>query len=116
MSMVSWRISTVSMVMTGETSDAPRGHAVTADTSGPLGPPGEQPAGGLLLAEGALVEPQLHQEAVGLADLAAGAEAEHGHDLVAVEVGPQRRELLRLGQPLDPGLEVVIGTPQPLGL
>ena len=37
---------------------------------------------------------QLEQEPVGLADLAAGRDAEQPHDLVAVEVGPDRVELL----------------------
>ena len=52
--------------------------------------------GGLLLAERALVEPELEQEVERLADDAAGRDAEVLHDLVAVEVGTDGLELLLL--------------------
>ena len=62
------------------------------------------------------VDPQLEQVPVGLADLAPGTDAEQLHDLVAVEVGADRVELLLLGELVDPGLQLVVRPPQPLGL
>ena len=79
-------------------------------------PPGQQRRLGVVVGHRAVVEPQLEQEAVGLADLAARRDPEDLHDLVAVEVGPDRRQLLLLGEPRDPRLEVVVGAPQPVGL
>src|SRR4029079_11463607 len=61
-----------------------------------LGPPLLEGFAGLGFAEGALVETEVHQELVGLADLAARWDAEDLHDLVAVEVGAQRVEFLLL--------------------
>src|SRR5690606_9793754 len=82
----------------------------------PRGPPlaqGGLGGGGVLVT---VLEAQVEEEAVGLADLAAGADAADLQDLVAVEVGAEGGELLLLGEPGDAGLEVVVGTPQPLGL
>ena len=80
-----------------------------------LRPPGEELLAGAVGAEGALVDAALQQVGVRLADDAAGADAEDLHDLVAVEVGPHRVELLLLGEHGDPGLEVVVRGAQPGG-
>ena len=69
-----------------------------------------------VLGHRAAVEAQLEQVPVGLADLPAGSDAQDLHDLVAVEVRPDRGQLLGLGELLDPRLEVVVGAPQPVGL
>ena len=97
------------------TAGTSRVEPVADQRSAACGPPGVQLLGGPLLAEGPVVHAQLEQVPVGLAHLAAGTDAEDGHDLVAVEVGAQGVELLLLGQPLDPDLEVVVGAPQALG-
>ena len=69
--------------------------------------------GGGRFAEGAAVHPQLEQEAVGLADVTAGPDAEDLHDLVAVEVRTHGVELLLLGEHGDAGLQLVVGLLQP---
>ena len=66
-----------------------------------LGPPRVQAAVGLLLAQRALVEAQLHQEVQRLAHHRARGHAEVLHDLAAVELGAQRVELLLLAQLRD---------------
>ena len=75
-----------------------------------------QGGGGRLLGHRAVVHPQLEEELVGLADLAAGADPEDLHDLVAVEVGADRGQLLGLRQPGDPLLELVVSTAEAVGL
>lgn len=70
--------------------------ASAADSAG--GPPGAQRLGGELLAERPATDPQVEQEAVGLADLAARRDVEDRHDRGAVEIGADGGELLLGGQ------------------
>ena len=72
-------------------------------------------AGRLLLAERALVEPQLHRKSRP-GRHRPGADAEQLHDLVPVEVGSQRDELLLLAQLRDAGLQLVHAARQRPGL
>src|ERR1700760_3592000 len=51
------------------------------------GPPCPEPGGRFLLAQGTLVEAQLHEEVQRLAHSTARPDAQDRHDLVAVEVG-----------------------------
>ena len=84
--------------------------------SGAGGPPGEQALSRGIRPDGSLVEPQLQQEAIRLAHLAARADAERGLDLVAVELGTHGGELLLLGEHGDALLEVVVGEAETVGL
>src|SRR4249919_1649282 len=81
-----------------------------------VSPPREQrrPCG--ILGHRPVVHPELEQERVRRPDLPARRDPEDLHDLLAVEVGPDRGQLLLLRQPRDPGLELVIGTTQTIGL
>src|SRR3954451_2988864 len=58
-----------------------------------------------LLAQGAVLHPQLEQVTVGLTDHRPGADPELGHDPVAVEVGPQSLQVLLLLEHRDPLLQ-----------
>ena len=80
------------------------------------GPPAAELGLGVLAGQRAVLEAQLQQVLLGLADHRTGRHAEDRHDRVAVEVGPDRVELLLLAQPRDPLLEVVVGPPELLGL
>ncbi len=64
----------------------------------------------------AALHAQLEQEAVRLADLTPGADAKDRHNLRAVQVRPDRRELLLLAQLADPVLQVVVGEGELIGL
>ena len=70
------------------------GFSSAVDNLGTLGPPVEEGFAGLVFAEGALVEAEVHEELVGLAYLATRRDAEDLHDLVAVEVGAEGIEFL----------------------
>ncbi len=72
-----------------------------------VGPPLDQALRGLLLAEGALVHPELEQEGQRPPHIAARVQAESLHHLGPVEVGADGVELLLLTQVGDPGLELV---------
>jgi hypothetical protein len=63
-----------------------------------------------------VVEAQLEQVPVRRADLRAGRDPQDLHDLVSVEVRPDRGQLFLLGEPGDALLEVVVRPAQPLGL
>ena len=79
--------------------------------SGALPPPLRQSATGLLLAQRALVHPELEQEIERPAHVTAGGNAERFHHLGAVEVGTDGVELLLLAEDGDAVLELV----HPLG-
>src|SRR5688500_11169268 len=59
-----------------------------------LGPPRVEPGERRLLGHRALLEPQLEEHLECVADVAAGPQPEVLHHLVAVQVGPDRVELL----------------------
>src|SRR5207244_5658590 len=63
---------------------------------------------GAVVPQRAVLHPQREQVLVCLADERSGADAEDRHDLVAVEVRPDRRELLLLAQFVDAPLERVV--------
>src|SRR5690606_14528388 len=72
-----------------------------------LGPPGVEAAVGLLLAERALLQAQLEEHRQRRAHVGAGADAQVLHDLLAIDVGPDRIQLLaglELGDPLLEGV------------
>jgi hypothetical protein len=71
-------------------------------------PPGAQALLGGIRADRALVQAHLEQEAVRLADLAAGRDAEDLLDPVAVELGADGVELLLRGELVDAPLDVVV--------
>src|SRR5690606_33815087 len=100
----------------GATRAASGGRVRSGGSGLTLGPPRPQ----LGLALGGVARADLHapleQEPVRLADLAAGTDAEHLHDPGAVDVGPDRGELLGLAQLRDALLEVVVRGAQPLRL
>src|SRR4051812_21236407 len=69
-----------------------------------------------LLAQRAVLHPQLEQVTVGLTDHRPGADPELGHDPVAVEVGPQSLQVLLLLEHRDPLLQRVVRRRQRAGL
>ena len=86
----------------------PASRALAADAGATAHqPPRQQAAADLVLAERALVEAHLEQERQRLADDPARADAEVLHHRVAVELGPDRRQLLLLAQLGDARLELV---------
>src|SRR5262245_63458183 len=90
-----------------------RSEPKTVDGSGlALRPPGKQCLARAVLAERPVLEPQLQQVVVRRSDLATLRDAQDLHDLVAVQVRPDRVQLLLLGQPVDPLLEMVVRRPQ----
>src|SRR4029450_8426231 len=78
--------------------------------------PGEQGVARGVIRHRTVVEPQLQQVPVRRADLRPRRDAQALHDLVPVQVGPDRGELLLLGESGDPRLELVVAAPEPLGL
>src|SRR5690606_15870666 len=66
-----------------------------------------------ILPDDALVQAQVEQKTVGLADLAPRRDAEDPLDLVAIELRADRLELLLLAQRGDPLLKVVVRAGQP---
>ena len=76
------------------------------------GEPGRQFLDRAVVPERAVFHPQRQQVLVGLPDEPAGRDAEDLHDLVAVEVGPDRVQLLLLLQGGDALLERVVGRGQ----
>src|SRR5699024_7322536 len=90
------------------------GRAAAAPGRAPSGvlagrPPGAQLLDGPLLAEGAVLHPQVEQVPVGLAHGPTGRKVQDLHDPVAVQVGADLPDLLLLGEVVDAGLELVVG-------
>src|SRR5688572_32291454 len=63
-----------------------------------------------------MLQPELEEESVRLADLRTGSDPQGLHDLVSVQVRTDGRHLLLLREARDPLLEVVVRAPEPLGL
>ena len=78
--------------------------------------PAQQFLNGAFTAERAVLHPQLEQVRVGLADQRARRDPQQLHDLVAVQVGPDRGQLLLLGELDDPAFERVVARGQALRL
>ena len=78
--------------------------------------PAEQLLSGPLAAHRTVLEPQLAQVSVGPADQRPRRYPQDGHDVVAVQVGPDRGQLLLGAQLGDPRLQAVVGAGQPRGL
>src|SRR5207249_538785 len=91
------------------------GRARLATDGAPFGPPVVEAPVGLLLTERALLHTELEQVRERLAHHPSRPDAEMGHDLVAVDVGPERVERLLLAQPDDPGLQLVHALGELLG-
>src|SRR5262249_47030470 len=79
-------------------------------------PPGVEARVGVRLGKRALVEADLEEVGQRVADVAARADAEVVHHLLAVEVGPDGVELLLLLELLDADLELVHAPGQVRGL
>ena len=80
------------------------------------GPPLQERRSGALLAQGSAFHAQLQQVVARDLDGARGTQPQNVHDLVTVEVGADRVELLLLAQGGDARLEVVVGGGQVVGL